>query len=57
MGLLCAQCKIIFPVDHLFEVLYDSEGIHFICSKECSDKWTLTVGVENDPESLLQPSV
>ena len=57
MGLLCAQCKKIFPVDHLFEVLCDSEGIHFVCSKECSDKWTFTVGAENDPENLQQPSV
>jgi hypothetical protein len=57
MGLLCAQCKKIFPVDHLFEVLYDREGIHFVCSKECSDKWTLTVSAENDLENLQQPSV
>jgi len=57
MELLCAQCKKIFPVDHLFEVLYDSEGIQFVCSKECSDKWTFTVSAKNDPENLQQPSV
>jgi hypothetical protein len=55
MGLPCMQCKKSFPVNHLFEILYCTEGIYFFCSKECSDQWAPVVQ-QKESEKQQQPS-
>jgi hypothetical protein len=50
------QCKESFPVDHLFEVLYCTEGIYFFCSKEFSEKWVSPFALKKEPENHQQLS-
>jgi len=50
-------CKESFSPGDFFELLYSDEGIYFLCSKECSDKWASHIAPENESESLPQPSI
>ena len=57
MRLSCMCCKESFSPGDFFELLYSDEGIYFLCSKECSDKWASHIAPENESESLAQPSI
>ena len=57
MRLLCMRCEESFSQGDFFEIFYSDEGIYFLCSKECSDKWASQIPPENESESLQQPSI
>ena len=39
MKMPCSHCKQIFITSKSYEIIFDESGIHFICSKECKEKW------------------
>jgi hypothetical protein len=51
------RCEESFSQGDFFEIFYSDEGIYFLCSKECSDKWASQIPPENESESLQQPSI
>jgi len=50
-------CKESFSQGDFFEIFYFDEGIYFLCSKECIDRWFSHIAPENESESLPQPSI
>ena len=35
----CSHCKEIIFLDKFYEITYEEDGLHLLCSKECQDKW------------------
>ena len=35
----CLQCQRILFLDDFYEIVYNEDGLHLLCSKECKDKW------------------
>jgi hypothetical protein len=48
MRLPCMYCKESFSQGDFLEIFYSDEGIYFLCSKECIDKWASQIASENE---------
>jgi len=35
----CFECNKILFLSEFHEIVYDKDGPHLLCSKECKDKW------------------
>ena len=57
MRLPCMCCKESFSQGDFLEIFHSDEGIYFLCSKECTDKWAAHIAPESESESLQQPSI
>jgi hypothetical protein len=35
----CSQCRIILSVSNSYEIHYEEDGLHLLCSKGCKGEW------------------
>jgi hypothetical protein len=48
MRLPCSQCQKILFLGSFYEIVYNENGIHMLCRKECKDKWVSDVAPVHD---------
>ena len=39
MKMPCSQCRVISSVSNSYEIHYEEDGLHLLCSKGCKDEW------------------
>jgi hypothetical protein len=39
MKIPCSQCKKTLSVTDFYEIHYEEDGLHLLCSKECKNEW------------------